>query len=51
MFYLNNGKVVAADAVNSPKEFMVCKQLIGKVVDPMLLANPETELKTLLAIE
>lgn len=51
VFYLNNGKVVAADAVNSPKEFMVCKQLIGKVVDPMLLANPETELKTLLAIE
>ncbi len=49
VFYLNNGKVVAADAVNSPKEFMVCKQLIGKSVDPALLANPETELKELLA--
>jgi 3-phenylpropionate/trans-cinnamate dioxygenase ferredoxin reductase subunit len=49
VFYLNNGKVVAADAVNSPKEFMVCKQLIGKAVDPALLANPETELKSLLA--
>jgi len=48
VFYLNNGKVVSADAVNSPKEFMVCKQLIGKTVDPMLLANPETELKSLL---
>ncbi len=49
VFYLNNGKVVAADAVNSPKEFMVCKQLVGKEVDPALLANPETELKDLLA--
>ena len=49
VFYLNNGKVVAADAVNSPKEFMVCKQLIGKQVDPALLANPQTDLKELLA--
>ena len=49
VFYLNNGKVVAADAVNSPKEFMVCKQLVGKTVDPAALANPETELKDLLA--
>lgn len=48
VFYLNNGKVVAADAVNSPKEFMVCKQLVGKAVDPATLANPETELKELL---
>lgn len=49
VFYLNNGTVVAADAVNSPKEFMICKKLIGKKVDPMLLASPDTELKTLLA--
>ena len=48
VFYLNNGKVVAADAVNSPKEFMVCKQLVGKAVAPATLANPETELKDLL---
>ena len=34
VFYLKDGKVVAADAVNSPKEFMICKQLIGKAVDP-----------------
>ena len=46
---LKDGKVVAADAVNSPKEFMVCKQLIGKAVDPALLADPDTELKVLLA--
>ncbi len=49
VFYLNNGKVVAADAVNSPKEFMVCKQLIGKTVDPAALVSPDTDLKSLLA--
>jgi len=48
VFYLNSGKVIAADAVNSPKEFMVCKQLVGKAVDPAALANPETELKDLI---
>ena len=49
VFYLNEGRVVAADAVNSPKEFMICKQLIGVEVDPARLADPETDLKTLLA--
>ncbi len=48
VFYLKDGKVVAADAVNSPKEFMVCKQLIGKPVDPEQLANPDADLKALL---
>ena len=49
VFYLKDGKVVAADAVNSPKEFMICKQLIGKPVDAGILADPESDLKTLLA--
>ncbi len=48
VFYLKDGKVVAADAVNSPKEFMICKQLIGREVDAAALADPETELKSLL---
>jgi 3-phenylpropionate/trans-cinnamate dioxygenase ferredoxin reductase subunit len=48
VFYLKDGKVVAADAVNSPKEFMICKQLIGKTVDPEVLADPEADLKSLL---
>ena len=48
VFYLKDGNVVAADAVNSPKEFMVCKQLIGKPVDAQALADPDTDLKTLL---
>ena len=49
IFYLKDGKVVAADAVNSPKEFMLCKQLIGKSADPAMLADPEADLKALLA--
>ena len=48
VFYLNDGAVVAADAVNSPKEFMICKQLVGKPVDAAVLADPEADLKTLL---
>ena len=49
VFYLKDGKVVAADAVNSPKEFMICKQLIGKAVDVAALADPEADLKSLIA--
>jgi len=49
VFYLKDNKIVAADAVNSPKEFMICKQLIGKPVDPAVLADPDSDLKTLLA--
>ena len=48
VFYLNDGNVVAADAVNSPKEFMICKQLVGKAVDPATLADPDSDLKALL---
>jgi len=48
VFYLKDGAVVAVDAVNSPKEFMICKQLIGKQVDPRVLEDPHADLKTLL---
>lgn len=48
VFYLKEGAVVAVDAVNSPREFMVCKQLIGRQVDPAMLADPNVDLKTLL---
>ena len=49
VFYLKDGKVVAVDAVNSPREFMVCKQLYGKPVDPAVLADPDTDLKSLMS--
>ena len=48
VFYLKDGLVVAVDAVNSPKEFMVAKQLYGKAVNEADLANPAFELKELL---
>ena len=48
VFYLKGNTVVAADAVNSPREFMVCKQLYGKEVDPAVLADPDSDLKTLI---
>ena len=48
IFYFKDGVVIAADAVNSAREFMVARQLVGKQVDPDLLANPDTELKSLL---
>ena len=49
VFYLKGGKIVAVDAVNSPREFMVGKQLYGKPVDVEKLADPDTDLKSLIA--
>ena len=48
VFYLNDSTVVAADAVNSPKEFMLCKQLVGKSVDAEVLSDPTADLKSLI---
>lgn len=49
IFYLKDGRVVAVDAVNSPREFMVCKQLYGKPVDAAKLADTATDLKSLIS--
>ncbi len=49
-FYLSEGKIVAVDAVNSPKEFMVAKQLFGLTVDPEALTDPEVDLKSLIPV-
>ena len=48
VFYLKDGAVVAVDAVNSPREFMICKRLYGKQVEPAALADPATDLKSFL---
>ncbi len=49
-FYFQGRTLVAADAVNSPREFMAARQLVGKDVrDPLRLADPTTDLKTVLA--
>ncbi|MDP6376105.1 MAG: FAD-dependent oxidoreductase [Pseudomonadales bacterium] len=46
VFYLSDGKLVAADAVNSPKEFVLCRQLVGKPVDASVLEDPDSDLNS-----
>ena len=48
VFYLKDNTVVVADTVNSPKEFMLCKQLVGKEADSAVLADSTSDLKSLL---
>lgn len=48
VFHLKDTVIVAVDAVNSPREFMICRRLVGNEVDVDALANPDTDLKTLL---
>ncbi|MCG8414652.1 MAG: FAD-dependent oxidoreductase [Pseudomonadales bacterium] len=45
VFYLKNGKLVAADCVKRPKEFMVSKQLIAQdqTVDSSLLKDESSD--------
>lgn len=47
--YLREGRLIAIDAVNAPKDFMQAKALIanGARPDPAELADPAIELKTL----
>jgi 3-phenylpropionate/trans-cinnamate dioxygenase ferredoxin reductase subunit len=47
---LKNGVVVAVDAVNSPRDFMACRQMVDKRSrpDPVKLADPQTPLKSLM---
>lgn len=49
-WYYREGKLLALDAMNDPRAYMVGKRLIeaGKSPDPQAIADPETVLKTLL---
>jgi 3-phenylpropionate/trans-cinnamate dioxygenase ferredoxin reductase component len=49
-FYLREGRIVAADVVSRPPEFMVAKKLVAerRIVDPALLSDERTPLKSLL---
>jgi 3-phenylpropionate/trans-cinnamate dioxygenase ferredoxin reductase subunit len=48
-FYLQEGKLVAVDAVNSPREFMLGKKLVaaGATFDPQQLADESIDFKEL----
>jgi 3-phenylpropionate/trans-cinnamate dioxygenase ferredoxin reductase subunit len=45
--YLQDGKLIAVDAINKPKDFMQSKKLIAEraVIDESLLADSSVELK------
>jgi 3-phenylpropionate/trans-cinnamate dioxygenase ferredoxin reductase subunit len=49
-FYYSGDKVIAVDAINSPQEFMIGKQIITQslAVNKSQLANPEVPIKSLL---
>jgi len=46
-FYLQQGRLVAVDAINSPREFMLGKKLIaaGACFDPEQLGNTDLDFK------
>lgn len=48
-FYLKDGRILAADAVSRPQEFLFAKKLVaeGRAVDPAALADPAVPLKEL----
>jgi 3-phenylpropionate/trans-cinnamate dioxygenase ferredoxin reductase subunit len=50
VFYLRQGVVIAADAVNKPGEFLMARRLVGAVVraEAGVLADPAVALKSLL---
>jgi len=49
-WYYTNGTLLAVDAMNDPRAYMIGKRLIeaGKSPAPDVIANPETDLKALL---
>ena len=51
VFHLKGEQVQAVEAINSPAEFMVGRQLIGnrKAVNPVKLADPSVSMKDVAA--
>lgn len=49
-WYFRDDRLLAVDAVNAPRDYMVGKRLLemGKTADPAAIADPETNLKELL---
>ncbi|MFT4629856.1 MAG: 3-phenylpropionate/trans-cinnamate dioxygenase ferredoxin reductase subunit [Dinoroseobacter sp.] len=50
VFYLQEGRLIAVDAINSPAEFMVSKKLVAmrSKPDPEQLADPSVSMKSFL---
>jgi 3-phenylpropionate/trans-cinnamate dioxygenase ferredoxin reductase subunit len=49
-WYFEGGKLLAVDAMNDPRAYLIGKRLIdaGKTADPEAIADPQTDLKALL---
>jgi 3-phenylpropionate/trans-cinnamate dioxygenase ferredoxin reductase subunit len=49
-FYLQQGRIISADTVNRPQEFLIAKRLVAETaaIDPKLLADESLPLKALL---
>ena len=49
-WYYNSNTLLAVDAMNDPRAYMVAKRLIeaGKSADPIIVTNPQSDLKMLL---
>ncbi|MCR9151444.1 MAG: FAD-dependent oxidoreductase [Rhodobacteraceae bacterium] len=52
IWYYKGDQLLAVDAVNDPRAYMVAKRIIeaGHTVDPQLVQDPDTDLRHLLAI-
>lgn len=52
IWYYRTGKLIAVDAMNDPRAYMIAKRLIeaGKSPAPELVADPNTDLKTQLKL-
>ena len=48
LFHFRGRTLVAADAVNSRQEFIAARQLVGREVSPEYIADPNSDLRTLL---
>jgi 3-phenylpropionate/trans-cinnamate dioxygenase ferredoxin reductase subunit len=47
-FYLKDGRLISADAINRPADFMIARRLLGAAVDPRRLGDESVPLKSLL---
>ena len=50
LFFLKEGKLIAVNAVNNPKEFLICKKLVAnkQKISSDAISNQSVDLKELL---
>ena len=49
VFHLKGGQLIGSDSVNSPRDFMAAKLLVGKSVDWSALSDPNMDLRSLVS--